>query len=544
MLRRLTISNLILIDQATIEFGAGFNVLSGETGSGKSAILGALNLVAGHRANSGMLRKGASKGSVEAHFDLDKDSPVPNILAESGIDHDLTEELIIARELSAKGKSRLFINNQPAQLALLRRLTPHLIDSVGQHANQRLFQLDYHRSVVDLYGGLKNTLNAFQTSWQTEKTLCTELEQLLASEAERLRECEVCRMELEELEAANIQEGEDETLFAEYSRLANSEEIAQHLDALNLNNTGILGILHQHQQAFERLIEMMPNLSETSKAYASAVLELQEIAHTIDRERSALTHNPHKMAEINERLTMINRLKRKYGQSVAEINTYKESTAEKLHQLEHADDRIEELRAALDTAIKTTNNHAKKLTKQRTTTAEKLQEAVTRHIRSLNMPKADFHINITPQQRSLTGEDTVEFFLAPNVGEDPISVRGCASGGELSRVMLALQTLLSAREQVPTVVFDEIDANIGGETASVVGEKLRQIGQNHQILCITHFPQVAKQADHHFQIAKEEKKGRTVTTVQPLSKKDRPLELTRMSGEVATPPQEQPALLS
>lgn len=533
MLRRLTITNLILIEEATIEFGAGFNVLSGETGSGKSAILGALNLVAGDRADTGMLRKGASKGEVVALFDLNSTSPIPHILAECGIDHDPTEELIIRRELSAKGKSRLFINNQPAQLALLCRITPYLIDSVGQHANQRLFQLDYHRSVVDLYGGLKDTLNAFQASWQTEKALTKELEELLANEAERLRECEVCRIELEELEAANIQEGEDETLFAEYSRLANSEEIAQYLDAIDLNSTGILGTLHQHQQAFERLIEMIPSLTETSKTYASALIELQEIAHTIDLERSSLEHNPHKMVEINKRLTLINRLKRKYGQSFAEINTYKENTAEKLYNLEHADDRIEELRTALDDAAKTTNTHAKILTEQRTAAAEKLQEAITRQIRSLNMAKADFRIDITPQQRTQSGDDTIEFFLAPNVGEDPIPVRGCASGGELSRVMLALQTLLSAKEQVPTVVFDEIDANIGGETASVVGEKLHQIGQNHQILCITHFPQVAKKADHHFQIAKEEKKGRTVTTVQPLSKKERPLELTRMAGEAS-----------
>ena len=528
MLKELRIKNIILIESAEISFSDGFNVLSGETGSGKTAIIEALNLVTGSRADIHLIRKDADRGMIEAVFDIQSIPDLRNLLHDAGIDHDDSEELIIRRELHSTGKSRAFINNQQAHLSLLRELGKQLLDIVGQHANQSLLNSEQHRVILDLFGGLQNEVNVFSKHWQKEVVLRRELEELKANESQRLRDIEVCRMELQELEEANLKEGEEEKLFAEYSKLVNREEIAQKIHAIQ--NSAVISELMQTQTVFDQLVELDTTLSDTAESYRNALIELQEVSHSLTHYYSSIEFTPERLQELNDRLALINRLKRKYGSTVEEIRAYQEKISEKLKQLESSDIQIEKLEKELNAVEKTTHDLAKKLSKNRKQVAKTLEKAIVNHLHELNMPKAEFFVEFQPRQRNHIGDDAIEFFLKPNVGERKIPIKECASGGELSRLMLAIQTLLSGKEQKPTLIFDEIDANIGGETATVVGEKLKKIGKKHQVLCITHFPQVAQHAQHHFQISKREENGRTLTFVEPLDKQTREKELARMAG--------------
>lgn len=533
MLKFLHIQNIILVEQAAISFSLGLNILTGETGSGKSAIMHGLSLAIGERADTSLIRRGCEKGIIEAVFEIDNPA-IFSLLNEGGIDHETGQELIIRREIVLSGKGRIFINNQMAQLSFLRKLGLQLVQIVGQHANQSLLSLDYHREVIDLYGNLKTLLHDFQESYDNEKNLKQELEQLIQQEAQRLREIDVCQRELEELEEAQIKEGEDEELFAEYTLLTNAEEVSTKISEINQALSGerqsMLAILNRHKQALESLICFDPSLQETVQAFQNAFLELQEISHTLRHYHNRLHFDPDHLHEIDARLTLLNRLKRKYGATVEEILAYQTQTQVKLKRLENAENEIEQLQQQLQKIEARTNELALELTMKRQQYAFRFANALTGQLRTLNMSKAEFSIQMIKQKRTRDGDDRVEFFLCPNVGEHQIALKEGASGGEISRVLLALQTLLAGKEQTATLIFDEVDANIGGETATIVGDKLREISQQHQVICITHFPQVANQADHHLQISKEEKEGRTITLVQELDALSRQLELARMAG--------------
>lgn len=534
MLKQLRITNIILVETAEIEFAEDFNVLSGETGSGKSAIMNAISLIAGERTETSMIRKGAEKGIVEAVFDIKGNILIGTLLEQAGIDFEEGEELYVRREISAVGKSRAFINNQLAQINLLRTLCAHLINIVGQHANQDLFSLERHRDILDVFGRLKGEVAAYSLSWDEENALQNELETLINSEAQRLREAEVCQMVLQELEEANLKEGEDEVLFHEYTLLAHAEEIGTKIYGIcqlfNGEKSAVLPHLYRQKGTLDSLVGIDPALTEVAQAFQNALLELQEVANSLNIYQSRLEHNPQRLATVNERLTLITRLKKKYGSSLLEIHTFADENRKKLNELQNADNTIEGLREKLNFLRAQNNLLALQLTQSRKDAAQRLSTIMKKELASLNMPQVDFQIDVTSQKRGRHGDDRVEFFLLPNVGERRISIKDCASGGELSRVMLSLQTVLSGIDHILTLVFDEIDANIGGETAKVVGEKLKAIGKKQQVLCITHFPQVAKYADHHIQISKKVIGERTITLINVLDVSMREHELARMSG--------------
>ncbi|MBS4168752.1 DNA repair protein RecN [Parachlamydia sp. AcF125] len=535
MLKHLIIRNLILIEYVEIPFENHLNVLSGETGAGKSAIMHALALIAGARADSSFIRNGTEKGSVEAIFDIERLPTVCHLLEEAGIEHTLEEELIIRREISPQGKSRAFINNQFVQQALLKKVGEQLIEMISQHATQDLFSTEHHRSVLDLYGSHHLLLNQFQQNWDKENALRKKIEQLISAEAQRLRDIEVCLYELEELDEARLKNGEDEELFAEYSLLSNSEERLSKsqtvYQGLQSKREAVLPLLNQYVLVLERLASLDPTTQEIYQSCHHARLELQEVAYSLQAYINKIDVCPERIQTINERLALINKLKRKYGSSIEEIQAYQEKTKQKLHALENVLSEIEILQEEVAKLTESNTELCQKLSTQRKTTAKLLEEALEKELRTLNMPKVKFHVRISPQLRNRMGDDHIEFFLSPNIGEKEIAIRECASGGELSRLMLALQTLLAGRGQIPTLIFDEIDANIGGETASIVGEKLKEIGQKHQVLCITHFPQVAQHAFAHWHIFKQEKEGRTYSSIERLDKKKRQAELARMAGK-------------
>lgn len=534
MLKELRLTNIVLVENSAIPFSTTFNVLSGESGSGKSAIMNALNLIAGDRCDTSTLRRGADKGNVEAIFDIASNKPLLHLLQESGIDHDASEDLLIKREINATGKSRAFINNQLAQASLLKQVSAFLLDIVGQHANQKLLSLDYHRHVVDLYGETTKDREAFARSHHEEMETKQELDQLVQSESQRLRAIENCKLEIEELDEANIKEGEEEEVFAEYTQLSNADEIALYateiLQAMEGERSPALVLLSRQKGAFERLIKLSPHLAESATAFNNALLELGEVAHTLRRFSSSVEANPARMEKLNKRLELISLIKRKYGSSFEEIQRYHADAKTKLAKLENTDADIERLQTRLTALTSETNTLAVALSTKRKAAAKKLEKALASQLHQLNMPKAECKVEITPQKRQANGDDKIEFYLTPNVGEHTVSLRECASGGELSRIMLALQVLLAGKEQIPTIIFDEIDANIGGETAVIVGQKLKEIAARHQVLCITHFPQVARQAEHHLRIFKQEVEGRTFTCIETLDETAHEHELARMHG--------------
>jgi DNA repair protein RecN (Recombination protein N) len=534
MIKELRLTNIILVESAEITFTHGFNVLSGESGSGKSAILNALHLIAGVRSDTGLIRRGADKGIVEACFDIDNLPILPHLLKEAGIDHAEGDDLLIRREIHTSGKSRAFVNNQAAQLSILKQISDHLFEIVGQHANQKLLSTDHHRHLLDLYSDLKGDIATFSNIWEEETQTRQLIDELKNSQAERLRTIEVCRMEIEELESAAIKEGEDEELFAEYTHLSNTDQLAEKVreinDVLSGEKIAILAHLSRQKSTLEELVTLDPVLSEVNTSYQNALLELQEVAYSLRNYETRIEHDPTRVEFLEERLSLIARLKKKYGSSIDEMHAYLAKAHDKLTQLESSDLQIESLEEKLKGLSTTCNNLGSQLTRNRQQASKIFATGIVKHLIALNMPKVQFVINITPQKRSRNGDDKIEFFIVPNIGEHQVSVCDCASGGELSRTMIALQALLAGKEQTPTIIFDEVDANIGGETANVVGEKLNEIGQKHQVLCITHFPQVAKYADHHLHIYKTEIDGRTITQVNSLDSSARQKELARMRG--------------
>lgn len=535
MLKCLIIQNIILIEKAEVNFNLGLNILTGETGSGKSAIMQGLRLAVGGKTDSSLIRKGFEKGVIEAIFEVGPLSPILPLLAEGGIDHEPDQDLIIKREISSSGKGRIFINHQPSQLSFLRTIGNHLLQLVDQHANQSLLALDFHRKTLDLYADLKELLKKFQASYDQEKDLKLKLETLIREESQRLREIEICQRELAELDEAHLKAGEDEQLFAEYTLLSNSEEISKKIHDINVALTGdrqpILANLNRQKQNLECLTNFDPTLSDTLQAFHNVLLEVQEIAHTLRNYQNQISFDPKKLNEINERLSLLNRLKRKYGSTVEEILIYYDNLKNKLKRLENAENEIDNLQKEIHAIEKVTQDLASELSNKRKLHASQFAKALTSHLHSLNMSKAEFYVRISEQKRNREGDDHIEFFLSPNIGEHQIALKDGASGGEISRVLLALYTLLAGKGNTPTLIFDEVDANIGGETATIVGSKLKEISQQHQVICITHFPQVAIEADHHLQILKEERNGRTTTFIQALSSEARQQELARMSGQ-------------
>jgi DNA repair protein RecN (Recombination protein N) len=533
MLKNLSIQNLILIEQMDISFEEGLNVLSGETGSGKSAIIEALSLVLGERADTTVIRKGCEKGSVEAIIDISKVPAAQHLLSESGVDCE-NGEIIIRREISANGKNRTFINHQSAQLHLLKQLGELVVEFVGQHANRQLLSVENHRKMLDNFGELTPLIKLFSEEWHYENQIQARLKHLIDGESKRLRDIEIYKMELEEIVKCNTKEGEEEELFIEYSRLNSGEEIAQHLEQLTQAFSGernsILGTLNRCKQNLETLTRLDSSLEDTLKSFQESQILLQDVAYTLTRYSGKVEINPKRAAQVNDRLTMLNRLKKKYGATLAEVEAYRKKLEHDLTQLENADEEITNLQEEIKVASKNTQGAAEKLSQARKKVAKELNQKIVAELRALNMPKVEFKIEVIAQKRSSTGDDKVEFFIAPNVGEHFIPVKDSASVGELSRLMLGLQKLLAGKEAISTLVFDEIDANIGGETASVIGDKLAEIGLHHQVLCITHFPQVAMKAKHHLQISKQEVNGRTFTVVKVLGAKERKQELSRMIG--------------
>lgn len=534
-LRTLHLRNLILVEKASITFEAGLTVISGETGSGKSAILEAIQLLLGARSDPQLIRQGAENASVEAEIELSANHPVLKTLSDKGFQIDDEPFLILKRELATNGKNRAFINHRPVPVSLLKELGGDLIEIVAQHASQELYVSENHLLLLDLYGDVSSAANAFSEGFESYKKRLDELDSLKAKLPLKERECSICLHEIEEIEGAKLQEGEEEALYAEAHQLSSADDrmqLASTIDQALGGDRSVLSLLKTIKSPLAELVHIDPELAPEKELYETICVEAEELLHTLRSYQNKIDADPHRLDYLNERISLITKLKRKYGNAHAEILDYLQTRKEALQSWDLLEESIAELENSLQTEYQKLHDQAEKLQQKRAKAAEKLEKAIGKEFKELNMPQAKLQVMFTPQTMNKNGSYKTEFLLSANMGEPFLGLKESASGGELSRVLLAIKLLLANKQQLSTLIFDEIDANIGGTTAALIGEKLHALGKSIQVLCITHFPQVAKCADHHLFIAKEQQKGRTFTTIATLSLDERSFELKRMSGDL------------
>lgn len=532
MLKELIIQNVILVRKASVTFAEGFNVLSGETGSGKSTLLHALKLALGAKSDPRLVRQGAEKASVEAIFELPPTSNLPAWLEEKGIELE-DSTLVLKRELSALGKSSAFINCQRVPLSVLNECGAKMVELVNQHDTHRLFHLPSHRDILDLFGQLEEKKKRLSLAWNE----CRKWQEKLASLAELSlkAEEETARylLEVEEIESARLVPGEEEALFEEYQRLVSADERAQLVHAIDHmweGEEGLLTLLPKVKNCMQALVKLDPALSQEQAFLHQIALEGQEWLRTLQNYGQRIENNPEKKERCNSRLTLIHKIKKKYGPELADINDCLASRKSKLKELAALDEEKSLLTNRLEVLEKTLSTLAQELSESRKHAASKLEKAMNKELASLNMPDAKLHVKFDSISLTAAGIDRVEFFLTPDKGGAHLAFTGEVSGGELARVLLALHLVLAHQEGQLLLVFDEIDANIGGMTASLIGEKLALLSRSCQILCVTHFPQVARFASHHFQLKKTVEKGTPISEIRPLNLSEKEEELLRMAG--------------
>ncbi len=534
MLVRLLIKNLVLVESSEVLFSEGFTVITGETGSGKSILLSSLNLLLGERQDSSLIRQGATSSIVEATFIEPKITP---LLEEAGIQCD-EHEVVIRRELLASGKSRAFVNDQSVQIAFLKKIAPFLIEVSAQHAHIELTEENAPQRILDAFAENGQLLSDFQKAYKELLSLQKTKEKFLEEEQARNRLIQTLEREIEEIETCNPLAGEDDALFQEYSELAKEKEsstqIGELLALLDNPEESPLAALGRAKSGFDKLASKNPRFCETKEAFSSAMSSLQDITFTLVQAYEKAQETEERFTTLDTRLKELFELKKKYGPTLADVLIYKDAQISKLNQIQSQNLTEYELIEKIRLQNRHVDELALSLTTKRRAAASCLSVSITKELVELNMPSALFEIVLEKEARTSLGDEKIHFYLTPNKGEMRILIQEAASGGELARLSLALKCVMMDKNPVGTILFDEIDANIGGETASIVGKKLAQLGKSCQVLAVTHFSQVARIADHHFAIQKREEENRTTSHIRPLTTEAmRHQELNRMQGNLA-----------
>jgi DNA repair protein RecN (Recombination protein N) len=564
MLTTLRIKNFALVSDLTLELQSGCNVITGETGAGKSIIIGALNLVLGERADRTLIRSGEESCSVEAVFDVAKlKAPLKKFLDENGIESCEENQLVLKRSFTAGGTNRQFVNGSPTTLTTLAAIGEWLVDIHGPHDHQSLLHPAKQLAILDAFGGLEKEREGFGKLVRGRAVLESEKSALIVDEKTYTQQLDLLRFQVQEITGAHLRTDEAESLEEEFNRASNAAKLLElshaALDALSENEHSLLmqaGAIGRTLQELQRADAGAANLIELHSQAAGSLRELQS---ELSRYAEKVDVDPARLAELEERLNLIHLLKRKYGATLAEVIAFGDEAKKKLTQLESRDAELARLNAALVKLDAKILNAGKGLFVARKKVIPQLAKAVGKQLEDLGFKQSKFDVAIqsvaadvsrlklnpeienreseiyqswlTPAATiKQTGFDEIEFQFAPNSGEPAKPLRAIASSGEMARVMLALKTVLAVEDEIPVLIFDEVDANIGGETANAVGEKMKQIATKRQVLCITHLPQVAAPADAHYVVTKQVKNGRTISEIELLGKKERVTELTRMLG--------------
>ena len=529
MLQSLRIRNIAIVEDVAVEFGAGLNVITGETGAGKSVIVGALNLILGDRADKALIRAGADQCAVEAVFT----DPPCDLLAELGIE--AGNELIIRRQFNANGTGKVFINDSPATVQSLKRVGDRLVDLHGPHDHQSLLSCEFQLDLLDAFGGHDKARRAYGDTYQRWQQLQHDRAALAEDGRDPTQEIEFLDFQVREIEEAKLSALNEAELLTEHTRVANAQRILELAGglhgALADSETSAFAALAVAQKQLADLAGIIPEAKPWRDDAAALAVQLQELDRTVTHFAQRIDADPARLRELDDRLAQVHRLKRKYGGSVAEVLAVLVRAKERLNFLQTRGERATQLDAEIAKVATQIEHHGRELHKLRQASAKKLATAITKELRDLGFAHGSFDVTLTSAATpAASGLDEIEFAFAPNVGEPVRPLRQIASSGEMSRVMLAVKVVLAAHDKIPVLVFDEIDANVGGEMGKAVGEKLDVVATKRQVICITHLPQVAAQGASHYVVTKSVRDGRTTADIAPLAAKERAEELARMLG--------------
>lgn len=533
MLTDLNIRNFAIIDQLHVSFHQGFNILTGETGAGKSIIIDAVNLILGGRARSELIRTGADEASVEVLFDLSDRPQLQQNLQEAGFDS--ADELLVRRTVSRTGKNRVFLNGSMSTLGQLQSLVPLLVNIYGQHEHQGLQRPETHLAMLDHFAGTEDLRETYGILFERYEDSRKQLINLDQTERERQQRLDLLNFQSCEISEMNIRAEEDDELESERRILQNSERLAAATrggyDILYAREGAVCELVNRVATDLEALKEVDEKLGHLGETARSAFYTLEDCAVQLRDYSSGLSFEPHRLDEVEQRLSSLNTLKRKYAETLQGVLDYQEKIDRELEELSDIESTREKLKKRLSEAEEELHQAADSLSDKRRSAALDLAKVMQDELRALAMPNVCFEVRFFPLEKpGPEGLEKAEFYFSANPGEEARPLARVASGGELSRLMLALRRTAPQSNAVMTVVFDEVDAGIGGIAATAVGEKLKQVAGTCQVLCITHLPQVAAFADHHFHVEKREVQGRTFAVLNMLEHEDRVAEMARMLG--------------
>ena len=531
MLNLLHIENIAVIECADITFDRGFNILTGETGAGKSIVIDAISAILGERAYRDMIRTGASKASVQAVF-----SGVPNLpwFEENAVEHD--EQIVIQRQIFLDGKNICRVNGTPVSVSVLRKLGIQLINIHGQHDSASLFDEENHLIFLDSFADNEALREIYGESYAAVSDLRRQIDRMSMDESEKLRRVETLKFQIAQIEKANLKIGEDDELESRRKVLQNAEKLSDGLDEATEclyggeETDGAAALLSQAERSLAKLSRYTDSFAQLREKVADLMYQVQDAAEEVRDARDDLSYSADELEQIESRLDTIHKLRRKYGASCGDILSYLEQAKRELEQIEFSDAHIERLKGKLQKAEKEAWAAAKALRENRKAAAEKLSGRILTELAQLDMPRVQFECAFTEQPLAANGADAVAFYMSANAGEALKPMSKVASGGELARIMLAMKNVLAEKDRVNTLIFDEVDTGVSGRAAQRVAEKLKSVAAHKQVLCVTHLPQLAALADTHLLIAKEERQGRTYTTVTPLDIEGRKRELARIIG--------------
>ena len=554
MLKSLKIQDYALIKEINVEFGKGLNIITGETGAGKSILVDAISLLIGERASTETVREGSQKAIVEGVFELESNKKINTILEENQIEN--LPELILRREVSLKGANRCFINDTPAPLSVVKEIGDVLIDFHGQHEHQALLRTDTHIDYLDEYSDSSELLRNYRWLYNALIKLKKEISELKSKKDSAVEKREILSFQLKEIDAVSPEIDEEEKLVQELNVLENSERL------LELTNDIYQGLYESENAVYDALVKIKNSLDElagidktfdeSNKECESALANINDISAFIRNYNSKIEIEPEKLETIRERLAAISLLKKKYGGSVESVLEFRKKAKEEFNKIESSEEKISELESKIESVSKNCADAAVKLYKNRRDGGKEMEGTVKDVLRYIGMEHAFFYVKIThekdetgsddvliikdkPYKYNSKGYDKVEFFISTNKGESPKPLTKIASGGEISRVMLSLKTILAYSDKTPLLIFDEIDTGISGPIAQKVGEAFRALTNYHQVIAITHLPQIAGMANHHFLVEKQTVGERVVSSIRELSKERRILEIAKLlSGEIIT----------
>ena len=531
MLSLLHIENIAVIESADISFDQGFNVLTGETGAGKSIVIDAISAILGERAYRDMIRTGTNKASVRAVF-----TNVPELswFADNGVEYD--EETVIQREIHLDGKNVCRVNGSLVSVSILRKLGIQLINIHGQHDSASLFDEDNHLTFLDAFGDNGPLRETYSEKYEAVARLRREIDRMTMDEGEKLRRMETLKYQIAEIEKADLEAGEDDALEERRKILQNAEKLSNGMETAveclygGDDSDGAAGLLAQAEYALARLAKFSDHFSDLHDRVADLMYQVQDVAEEVRDARDDLSYSADELEQIESRLDVIHKLRRKYGVTCEDILAYLDKAKKELDDIEFADDHLERLKKNLKKAEKAAWEAAKALRENRKETAEYMSQRILTELAQLDMPRVQFSCMFTETDLTPNGTDAVAFNMSANAGEALKPMSKVASGGELARIMLAMKNVLAEKDQVNTLIFDEVDTGVSGRAAQKVAEKLRSVAAHKQVLCVTHLPQLAALANTHLLIAKSERDGRTYTSVTPLDLEGRKRELARIIG--------------